>query len=259
MKEENSLIQSVDRALTLLEYIADHPESKLSLTELSDYMNMDKSSVFRLLSTLIKHGLVRQEENRKSYRLGFHIFNLASSLYNQMRITNIIFPYLREVAYKTKENAHLAVRSGPFAVFIDKEQGSNIISANTNIGDTEELYCTAVGKSLICDFTLEELTLLFAKHPLERYTPKTIIELPLLLEELSKVKSLGYALDMEEYNYNVICIAGPIYSYTGKIIAALGISGPKDRMLPDMDRNLKTVLDAVKQVNGLLGREKAAG
>ena len=254
MKEENAVIQSVDRALLLLEYIADHPESRPSLTELAAYMNMDKSSIFRLLSTLMKHGLVRQEENRKTYRLGYRLFNLASSLYDQMKITRVVSPVLREIAYKTRENAHLAVRSGTWAVFIDREQGSNLISANTNIGDREELHCTAVGKSLICDFSLEELKLLFAKHSLEKYTDKTITDLPLLMDELKKVKEQGFAVDNEEYNSNVVCVAGPLYSYNGKIIAAVGISGPKDRMLPDLERNIGIVSDSARKISALLGR-----
>jgi DNA-binding IclR family transcriptional regulator len=253
MKEENAVIQSVDRALALLEYIADHPESRLSLNDFAAYMKMDKSSIYRLLSTLIKHGLVRQEENRKTYRLGFKLFNLASALYDQMKITHVASPLLREIAYKTRENAHLAVRSGTWAVFIDREQGSNLISANTNIGDTEELYCTAVGKSLICDFTLEELGLLFENHRLERYTEKTIIDLHVLKEELDKVRIQGYAVDMEEYNNNVICIAGPLYSYNSKIIAAIGISGPKDRMYLDLEKNILVVREAVREINAVLG------
>lgn len=258
MKEENSLIQSVDRALGLLEYIAEHPEGGFSLAELTEHMNMDKSSVFRILATLMKHRLVRQEENRKSYRLGYGVFSLASSLYHQMKITQVASPVLRGVARKTRENAHLAARSGPLAVFIDREQGSNIITANTNIGDTEELFCTAVGKSLICDFSFQEIELLFAKHPLERYTPQTITELPLLLQELSRVRSQGYALDIEEYNLNVVCVGGPIYDFTGKIVAALGISGPKDRMMAEMERNLRIVREALGEINALMGRAPGA-
>lgn len=255
MKEENALIQSVDRALSLLEFIATHPESPLSLTELAAYMKMDKSSIFRLLATLTKHGLVRQEENRKTYRLGYSVFSLASSLYNQMKITQVVSPFLRRIAQESKENAHLAVRSGSFAVFIDREQGSNLISANTNIGDTEELHCTAVGKCLISDFSLEDLSHLFGQKALEQYTETTIVQLPALLAELKKVQSQGYAVDMEEYNPNVVCLAGPIQSYNGKIVAAVGISGPKDRMLPDLEKNILLIRTAVQEINALMGSE----
>ena len=252
MKEEYTVIQSVDRALTLLEYIAAHPEKKLTLTELAEVMNLDKSSVFRILTTLSRHGLVRQEEGKKVYRPGFGIFGLASSLYDQMKLPVVISPFLREIAWKTRENAHLAVKSGKQAVFIDREQGSNRISTNTNIGDTEELYCTAVGKCLICDYSREDLETLFEGYTFERFTSRTITDLDALSAELAEVKNRGYAVDMEEFEPNVVCLASPIVNYQGKIIAAIGVSGPKDRGLPDLDRNIGIVREAAEELNRLL-------
>ncbi len=252
MKEEYTVIQSVDRALILLEYIAAHPEKKLTLTELAEVMDLDKSSVFRILTTLSRHGLVRQEEGKKVYRPGFGIFGLASSLYDQMKLPVVISPFLREIAWKTRENAHLAVKSGTQAVFIDREQGSNRISTNTNIGDTEELYCTAVGKCLICDYSRQDLGTLFDDHPFERFTDRTVTDIDALSAELTEVKNQGYAVDMEEYESNVVCLACPIVNYQGRIIAAIGVSGPKDRGLPDLDRNIGIVRDAAEQINRLL-------
>lgn len=252
MKEENSVIQSVDRALLLLEYITSHPEKKLTLTELADVMELDKSSVFRILTTLSRHGLVRQEEGKKSYRPGFGIFGLASSLYEQMKLPVVVSPFLREIARKTCENVHLAVRSGMQAVFIDREQGTNRILTNTNIGDTEELYCTAVGKCLMSDFSREELEILFNGRTLKKFTELTITDIDALSRELSDVKAKGYAVDKEEFEPNVVCLAAPIMNYQGKIIAAIGISGTKDRGLPDLDRNIGIVREAAAEINSLL-------
>ncbi|HEY9055346.1 MAG TPA: IclR family transcriptional regulator [Rectinemataceae bacterium] len=257
MKEEYTLIQSVDRALSLLEYIAAHPEKKLTLTELAEVMDLDKSSVFRILTTLGKHGLVRQEEGKKVYRPGFGIFGLASSLYEQMKLPEITSPFLRDIARKTSENAHLAVRSGTQAVFIDREQGTNRILTNTNIGDTEELYCTAVGKCLICDCSSEELESLFGGRKLERFTERTLTDIDALRRELEDVKRKGYAVDIEEYEPNVVCLACPIMNYQGRIIAAIGISGTKDRGLPDLERNIGIVMQAASAINGLLSGTEA--
>ncbi len=252
MKEENSVIQSVDRALLLLEYISAHPEKKLTLTELAEVMDLDKSSVFRILTTLSRHGLVRQEEGKKMYRPGFGIFGLASSLYEQMKLPVVVSPFLREIARKTCENAHLAVRSGTQAVFIDREQGSNRILTNTNIGDTEELYCTAVGKCLICDFSRDELDILFRGRTLKQFTELTITDIDALSRELGEVKAMGYAVDKEEYEPNVVCLASPIMNYQGKIIAAIGVSGTKERGLPDLEKNIGIVQEAASAINSLL-------
>jgi DNA-binding IclR family transcriptional regulator len=252
MKEEYTVIQSVDRALLLLEYIVAHPEKKLTLTELAEVMNLDKSSVFRILTTLSRHGLVRQEEGKKLYKPGFGIFGLASSLYEQLKLPMVVSPYLREIARKTQENAHLAVKSGTRAVFIDREQGTNRILTNTNIGDTEELYCTAVGKCLISDYSRDELEILFADQTMERFTERTITNLDSLSRELGDVKTKGYGLDNEEFEPNVVCLACPIINYQGKIVAAIGISGTKDSGLHDLERNIGILQEAAAAINKLL-------
>jgi DNA-binding IclR family transcriptional regulator len=260
MKEEYTVIQSVDRALLLLEYIISHPEKKLTLTELAEVMDLDKSSVFRILTTLSRHGLVRQEEGKKLYKPGFGIFGLASSIYEQMKLPVVVSPYLREIARKTQENAHLAVKSGTQAVFIDREQGTNRILTNTNIGDTEELHCTAVGKCLICDYSREELDILFGGQTLRRFTERTITDLDALSGELDEVKAKGYGTDIEEYEPNVVCLACPIINYQGKILAAIGISGTKDRGLPDLERNIGIIQEAAAAINKLLtGTEPTNG
>jgi IclR family acetate operon transcriptional repressor len=257
MKEEYTVIQSVDRALFLLEYIVAHPEKKLSLTELAEVMDLDKSSVFRTLTTLSRHGLVRQEEGKKLYRPGFGIFGLASSLYEQMKLPVVVSPYLREIARKTQENAHLAIKSGAQVVFIDREQGTNRILTNTNIGDAEELYCTAVGKCVISDYSRDELEILLGGRTLVRFTERTITDLGSLAKELGDVKARGYGTDIEEYAENVVCLACPIINYQGKIIAAIGISGTKDRGLTDLERNIGIVKEAASAINKLLAGAEA--
>ncbi len=159
---------------------------------------------------------------------------------------------MREIARKTQENAHLALKSGTQAVFVDREQGTNRILTNTNIGDTEELYCTAVGKCLISDYSREELEVLFSGQTLERFTERTITDLDSLGKELAEVKARGYGIDMEEYEPNVVCLACPIINYQGKIVAAIGVSGTKDRGLPDLERNIGILREAAEAINKLL-------
>lgn len=247
-KTDGAMIQSVERALALLERIADHPEASFSLTDLTEYMSLDKSSVFRLLSTLGKYGLVRQEESRKGYLLGFGIYGLAASLRQQLKITELASPVLKRLAFATKENAHLAVRSGRLAVFIDRERAAKTIAANTDIGETEELYCTAVGRCLICRMDAKELGELFAGTELTRYTEATITDLGLLADELAAVRKRGYALDDGEYERNVVCIAAPIYNFEGAVEASVGISGPRDRM----DAQLPSFIEAVRSAGTVL-------
>lgn len=258
-KREGSGVQSVDRALALLIHIAAHPEAKLGLPELADYLKLDRSSVFRLLSSLSAADLVRQEEGKKGYQLGFGIYSLAAALREQTKITSIASPVLRHLAQTTHENAHLAVRSGTRAVFIDRERATKIIAANTNIGDSEELYCTAVGKSLICDFDTARLTALFSGVELTRYTDRTSTDLVALAEELAQVRLSGYAIDREEYEPNVLCLAAPLFNFEGKVEAAIGISGPCERIDANFDFFVNEVKKAGRGISLLLGGAWAAG
>lgn len=253
-KEDANYIQSVDRALTLLEYIAANPEGRLGLAELAEVLEIDRSSVFRLLSTLIKHGLIRQVDSRANYQLGFEVFRLAGSLRLQLKITDVTLPFLRRLAERSGENAHLAVRSGLLAVFIDRERGSPRISANTNVGDTEELYCTAVGKSLLCQMDRTELDKLFGASPLTPFTDRTITDLESLAVELRNVRDRGFAVDHEEYEKGVVCVAAPIYSFEHRVEASIGISGPKERIESNIEIVAAMVKEAGLQISALLGK-----
>ncbi|HUX13279.1 MAG TPA: IclR family transcriptional regulator [Spirochaetia bacterium] len=256
-KEEGSYIQSVDRALSLLEHVALHFGEHPGLTELSEVIGVDKSSVFRLLATLTKHGLIRQEESRKTYQLGFGVYRLASALHKQLKITEIVSPFLKELAAHSNENAHLAVRSGKQAVFIDRERGSTVISTNTNIGDTEELYCTAVGRSLICEMSRVEIEELYRGTPLIPFTDHTITSFDGLQKELDGVRERGFAVDREEYEPNVVCIAAPIYGFEGKVQASIGISGPKERVVSRFDDFAATVKRMGREISAQFGYESA--
>lgn len=255
-KEENYTIQSVDRALLLLRDIAYSSPNGRSLAELTGVLNIDRSSVFRLLTTLGKHDLIRQDEAGKRYKLGYGIYSLAGALRVQDKITLAAQPFLHELVEKTGENAHLAVRSRKQCVFIDREAGTQTLTANTDIGSTEELYCTAVGKSLLAGMSREGVAELYGGEILEAFTRNTITDLEEVYEELQRVAQQGYAMDNEEYEPNVICCAGPVYNYLGEIEAAIGISGPKIRMENRKEETAVIVRDICHRLSVSRGYEK---
>lgn len=254
-KDDNSIIQSVDRALSLLDEIASKPGVTRSLAELTKLLGVDRSSVFRLLNTLSIHGLIKQSENEKGYELGYGIFRLAGALRVQTKITDLVKPYLKQLVKYTGENAHLAVLAGNRCIFIDREQGTRTLTANTNIGDTEELYCTAVGKSLICEREITELQKLLINSEFVQYTDNTITDVKSLHKQLQDVKKSGIAYDNEEYEPNVFCMASPIRDFEKNIKAAIGLSGPSARLKPNKDEYGDFLLTIGKEVSRLLGYE----
>jgi len=252
-KDDKALIQSVDRALRLLEDIAEAPGTPRSLADLAAVLDIDRSSVFRLLTTLSRHGLVRQDEGEKGYRLGFGIYRLAGRLRAQEKMTDLANPYLKRLVRETGENAHLAVRAGLRCVFIDRESGPRTLTANTNIGDTEELYCTAVGKSLICRCSEAELDDLFAQMDLLPYTENTQTDPGRIREDLARIRDGAVAVDDEEYESGVFCLAVPLVNFEGTVEAALGLSGPAVRLRPRRRELEARLLDLGREIGRLLG------
>ncbi len=251
--EETSIIQSVDRAMILLKAVASNPQKGKTLNELTAFLGIDRSSIFRSLTTLIKHNLVRQDKATKCYKLGYGVFQLAGALRVQDKLTEVARPFLVKLVEKIGENAHLAVRSGNLSVFIDREQGNKTLTANTDLGGTEELYCTAVGRCLICNMNMEQLHELYSPGEFRAYTENTIISYEQLYEELCNVRETGFAVDNEEYEYNIICLAGPIYNFENKIEAAIGVSGPKLRIKNRIDEIGSYIKELSEELSALRG------
>lgn len=250
-KNGTATIQSVDRALTLLRHIADNPRKKHTLKDLTTLIEIDKSSVFRLLQTLVAHGLLRQEEG--FYKLGNTIYTFVSSLYDQEKLFELASPLLQKVADETGHNSHLAIKNGDKALFVSRKIGGARITANTAVGEMEDLYCTSVGRCLICDYSLEDIQNLYEGIVLKRFTERTITDLDELYRELQKVKSSGLSIDNEEFEEGVICCAGPVFDYQKRIIAALGVSGPKEAMLNSLVEIGDNVRNAARKLSVIMG------
>jgi len=249
----NQIIQSLDRGLGILDYLANKDED-VSLNELTSHLNIDKSSTFRLLATLVRRGYVRQNQQTKKYSLGYRIFDLSSSLAARFKLEEAASPFLRELTRRTGESAHLGVHLQGKVTFISRERCRDVLGINTELGRREPLHCTALGKVLLAYFTEEELEDFLQKERLERFATNTIISVNKLKKELQNTRTNGYALDDEEYRIGVRCIASPVYNAEAKVIAALGISGPSSRLtekrLPKLCTIVKGIADELSQSLG---------
>lgn len=245
MKNEKgaTIIQSLDRGLRLLEEIG-KSRIPVSLKGLASVLGIDRSSIFRLLSTLENRGYLEREEETKRYKLGYKILELSGELYVKIRIAEESRTYLEELASKTQEAAHLAIYSNGEVLFIEKADSTEVIAANMNIGRREPLHCTALGKVLLTFLSEETLNSILSQG-LKKWTENTIVEKDKLVQELKSVTEKGYAIDDEEYKIGMRCIASPIYDYRGKIIAAMGISGPASRI---MIEKMEVMTETVKEV-----------
>lgn len=240
---KRNLVQSLDRALSLLEEIA-ASGGEVGITELSNRVELHKSTVHRLLNTLVCKGFVEQNPETGDYKLGMKILELAGGIFNELEIREQARPYLKELRDTVGETAHLVIRDGEQGVYIDKVESSQAIRMHSQIGRRIPLHSTAVGKVLLADLDRDKLEKMFEPGRLKRYTEHTVTDWEKFLGELQRVAGQGYAVDNEEYEPAVRCIAAPVKNHTGQVAAAISVSGPVFRLNVE---KIETVARVVKE------------
>jgi IclR family transcriptional regulator, acetate operon repressor len=226
--QETPPIQSLDRGLIILEAVAksNHP---VSLADLTSVLGIDRSSVFRLANTLKRRGFLAYPTGRKDYILGPTLWRL-SHLYDWgTMLIRVSHEHLKQLASQTNETAHLAIREGKHALFIDHATANHVISVSGQTGEMVPLYCTAHGKALLADLSLQELESLLGPGPLRGYTNRTISAVPQLATVCAQIKAQHFATDDGEFQEGIRCVAAPIRAESGMIIGSIGISAPLQR------------------------------
>lgn len=250
-------IQSLDRGLIILEAVARSSEP-VSLGELTNILGIDRSSVFRLANTLKRRGFLAYPAGRKDFVLGPSIWRLSHQYDWGTMLIRVSHEQLKLLANQTNETAHLAIREGKQALFIDHAATNNIIAVSGQTGELVPLYCTAHGKALLADFDKKELKGLFGATALKAHTPKTVTSLDRLAGVCALIKERGYADDEEEFQLGIRCIAAPIRAEGGVVVGSIGISAPVMRFGKERHDTLaKQVRDIAEQIQFLLSSQSA--
>jgi DNA-binding IclR family transcriptional regulator len=238
-----SEMQSLARGLRILDLIAS-ADHALGVTEIATILDVDKSSVSRLVKTLVKYEYVQPDTGSRGYVLGRRFRQISWHLLNRMPVREKAKPYLYRLVEQTGECAHTAVYSEGKALMIDDVQAEASLRVVGGIGRMIPLHCTAVGKALLAFSDLPTPT-----H-LNMETSRTITDPETLAWHLEQIRDLGYALDDEEHQEGVRCMAAPVYDYMGTVIAVIGISGPTvrmtDRRIPEL---AQMVMEAARELS----------
>jgi len=226
---ETRSIQSLDRGLAILEAVAKSTDP-VPLGQLTDLLGIDRSSVFRLAITLKRRGFLTNPDGKKDYILGPSIWRLSRKYDWTTMLITFCRDYLKALARKTGETAHLAVREGKQALFIDHHASTNqVVVVSGQTGEFMPLYCTAHGKALLADFGAAELKALFGSTPLQAYTERTVVSINQLANACAAIREQGFSVDDAEFQQEVRCLAAPIRDKDGAVVAAIGISAPLTR------------------------------
>ncbi|MED4455677.1 IclR family transcriptional regulator [Metabacillus fastidiosus] len=247
------MVKSVDRALRIITMVSTRKEG-MGVTELAAFLDLNKSTIFRLLATLAEHGFIEQDQETKKYRLGYKYLELSSMLLESIDLRTQAKPFLKELESHTNEVIHLVVYDQGEVVYIEKLEGNETLRTHSQVGRRAPIHCTSVGKVILAYLPDEEILNIIEKHGLSKHTEQTISDKEAFLEELNRIKEQGYGTEFEENEPGITCIAAPIFDNSKKITAAISISGPSIRMTDERLAELKTVLiDIGNKISKRLG------
>lgn len=226
------LVQSVDRTLTILEVLSDYSDG-IGITEISDLVNLHKSTVYRLLSTLIYKGYVVQDEESSKYKITFKLFELGSKKVDKLDLLKSSKPYTKMLMESINEVVHLIIREEADIIYIDKVEANNTISMKSRIGKRAPMYCTATGKAMLAFLPEDEILKVWHSSKIVKLTENTITDFITFKKELQTIKRNGYAIDDEENEIGVKCVGAPIFNMSGDVVAAISLTGPMHRITDD--------------------------
>ncbi|MGC8229553.1 IclR family transcriptional regulator [Pseudobacillus badius] len=251
--ERNNVVKSVARALDIIELVGQSKQG-LGVTEISKQMDINKSSVFRILATLSQYGYIEQHETTGKYKLGYMFLDISSKLLDSLDVRAEAQPILQELEEETNEVVHLVVYDQGEVVYIEKLDGNEALRMHSKVGKRAPVHCTSVGKAILSHLPAADVLTIIERKGLPAHTPYTIVEKEVFVQELSRVKANGYALDLEENEAGIRCIAAPVFDHTGKVAAAVSISGPTLRMTDERLRSLSgRMIQAGKAISKRLG------
>lgn len=234
-------IQVAEKLFQVIELLADN--GPMGIMELSIRLGFHKSTTHRLVTSLQHLGYIRQDEESLKYALSLRFLQIGSKILNQTNVVTLIHPALRRLSEKTGETVHLVRREENDAVYIDKvESGVGSIRMASRVGSRLPLYCSGAGKALLAEMEDEEIEKIWNTSDVQKLTPKTILSLDVLKERIEKVRADGYAIDDEENEEGVRCIAVSICDYHRVPVFALSISAPVHRMTDEKIPELKEIM-----------------
>ncbi len=249
---QSGTVQSVRHCLQLIDALSGHERGR-GVTELSGALHLAKSTTHRLLQTLVGHGYAVQDPSSGRYQLGLKFLELGALVSDRLSIQKLARPCLQQLMEATNETVQLGVLEGHEVVYADKIECSQTIRMYSRVGRRSPLHCTALGKVLLAaqpEATLRDVL----RAGLPSHTARTLTTARALRAELRQVQAQGYAVDNEEFEDGLRCLAAPVWDHTGTVGASMGIAGPAARLHPGrMPELIKLVQEAAAAVSTALG------
>lgn len=250
----SDVIQSVDRALELMLYLAEEGK-ETSITKIASDLNVYKSTVYRTLVTLEQRGFVTKNNETEKYWLGRRLYTLGKRVESKLGLQAIIRPYSKKLYDAYHEVVNVSVLEqcldGSYrSVIVLKEESENqILTVNPQVGSMNECHCSSVGKCLLAFGENIDLSV-YDRIPMRVYTQYTIADSKSLKSVLEQVRQQGFAVDHEELEIGLTCIGAPILDRRGVAVAAISLSGPTSRMNSgDFEERIRAVQSIAREIS----------
>jgi DNA-binding IclR family transcriptional regulator len=240
---------SAGRVLDLLDLLS--RSGPLGVSEIARRMAVPKTVAWRLAETLHDRGYAIKDPDTRRYSLGLKVLELSASVRYRLEIVKVARPYIEELVEKCDETVDLGVYDKNEVVFVDKKECTRSVRMVSSIGRRLPLHCTGTGKALLAFLPGGEVDRVISRG-LVRYTDNTITEPDELRRELSRVRADGYAVDRQEFEIGVRCVAAPVLDLDGRAVAAISIAGPAARIT---DERIPALAEMVKEAADGISRD----
>jgi DNA-binding IclR family transcriptional regulator len=246
-------VEAVRRAARILDsFRPERPE--LGVSEIARELNMHKSTVHRLLATLELDGFVHRIDGSR-YTLGWKLFELGAIVPGWHRLRQVVLDVLGSLVAETGETAHLAVLDEGQVLYVEKVESQSRLRMPSAVGKRIPTHCTALGKVLLAGLGRSELDSFLEKIELEPFTPNTITDRALLNQELSEVRTRGFAVDREELEEGLMCVGAPVEDERSVTYAAVSVAGPSSRIQVRLEDHVTRVQIAARSLSTALGSQ----
>ncbi|MEM9350937.1 MAG: HTH-type transcriptional regulator BhcR [Pseudomonadota bacterium] len=256
-KTEQNTIKSLDRAMEVLDHLSTLPGATLS--ELASDLDQSAATVYRILVTLEGRGLVELDAETQVWHVGPRAFLIGARYLRRTSIVDRARPILRALMEETGETANLAMARESDVIFVSQVECHQSIRAFFPPGTLSPMYSSGIGKALLAQMSPARLEALLKATAFEPFTEHTITSPERLRAELDNIRKQGFAIDNEEKNLGMRCIAAPVFDWQGEAVAGVSVSGPTSRITQDdVARLASSVTLAAQNLSIAIGSEKVA-
>jgi DNA-binding IclR family transcriptional regulator len=249
-------VQVLDRAINILEFIGKQTTGEAGLPELSAAMKLHKTTTHRIAHVLESRGLLRRGLDSNRYRLGLRLYDLGCQALDHVNIRDEARPLMTRVAFEVGETVHLALLDRAEVLYIERVEAQRSLTMGSKLGARNPVYCTALGKAILAFSTETETDQTLASCRMEARTRNTITNVLAFKRELERIRDRGFAIDDEEIEEGIRCVAAPILNASNRAVAAVSVSGPSSRITPDRFQLIgKTMMKAAKDLSMRIGHQ----